>query len=104
MSTGGRPGLDGVRIEALAPILHFKPDDRADTRERDPDLRGFHVLPHVRQRLLGNAKQGGLDRGRQTLIARQGLLIGDLLAGVLKLLNLEQDGRREPKIIEHRQA
>src|SRR2546423_8926571 len=96
---GPATGHDRLWHEAPTPVLHGQAHDLPGTLQPDPGLPAMRMFTHVRQRLLGHAKERGLHGQREALGAER-LIIADLPALATQLVHLHRDRRAEPKIIE----
>src|SRR5437588_1115246 len=98
---GPATGHDRLWHEAPAPVLHGQAHDLPGTLQPDPGLPAVRMFTHVRQRLLGHAKERGLHGQREALGAER-LIVADLPALATQLVHLHRDRRCEPKIVEDR--
>src|SRR5215203_6298229 len=61
--------------------------------------RSIRVFAHVRQRLLDDPVERGLQRGREPLVLEP-FIVGDLPPFGPEVFGLQTEGRRQPEVVE----
>src|SRR5829696_2969699 len=91
------------RHETASLVADQQPDHVSRTVQYHARLRGPRVLADVRQGLLGDPEERGLDLLGQAPIA-QGFFQVDLQAVCPQLRHLEAHGGGQPEVVQHRGA